>query len=167
MDHDKEDALNDMLGVGDIPASLMVSSQQNTKLSIPTRSANYGALLDNETNLFEGLISHDGINNGFISSQLASSRLQLPMDSLKRTLPSINWTDEDAAAGASLSKRFHGESNDDLSIRRTDGNGSIATLLSHLPQTPPPLHQQTVLGSSGDVLFRQPYHQLPGMNWYS
>lgn len=196
MDHDKDDSMNDMLGVH-IPPSLMISSQQqntNLKLHMPTRGANlnsFGALIENEPNFFEGLTSHDGINNnnnnGSISShhhhhQLAasnSSKLQCQaMDSLKRTLPSMSWTDHKdvPGGGALVNKRFHGENNinDDQSIEGStdhhgNGSSSIATLLSQLPQTPPPpsIHQQAMLGSLGDAIFRQPYHQLPGMNWYS
>lgn len=196
MDHDKDDSMDDMLGVH-IPPSVMISSQQqnsNLKLHMPTRGTNlnsFGALIENEPNFFEGLTSHDGINNsnnGSISShhhhhhQLAasnSSKLQYQaMDSLKRTLPSMSWTDhKDVPGGGALAnKRFHGENNinDYQSIEGStdhhgNGSSSIATLLSQLPQTPPPpsIHQQAMLGSLGDAIFRQPYHQLPGMNWYS
>ncbi|KAH7544185.1 hypothetical protein JRO89_XS15G0123600 [Xanthoceras sorbifolium] len=170
IDHDKNDPMDDMLGL--IPPSMMVSSQQiNPKLNLSTKGmsmTSYGALLENEQNLFEGMISHDHhaiSNGGSISLATTSgSKPQLTMDSLKRTLPSMNWTDEDTA-GPALSKRFHGESNDGSIDQRTDASGSIATLLSQLPQTPP-LHQQALLGSLGDGIFRQPY-QLQGMNWYT
>ncbi|KAK3199114.1 hypothetical protein Dsin_022529 [Dipteronia sinensis] len=189
IDHDKDDSMDDMLGL--IPPSMMVSSQHNPKLHLSSTKGmmnmtSYGALLESDhQNLFEGMMSHDHHhhhhhNGGSMSSLATTSSSKLPqltMDSLKRTLPSsMNWTDDqDTAAGPQLSKRFHGESNnnDDGNIsidRRTDhgnGGGSIATLLSQLPQTPPPLHQQALLGSLGDGIFRQPYHQLPGMNWYT
>ncbi|XP_076903384.1 NAC transcription factor 25-like [Bidens hawaiensis] len=96
----------------------------------------------------------------------------LPM---KRSLSGLFWS-EDAAAGntantsSTYTKRFlTAESNSDISgmaTRTTEENGgSIATLLSQLPQ-PPQLQQQTMLGSMEDGVFRHPY-QLPGMNWYS
>ncbi|XP_021679077.1 NAC transcription factor 56 isoform X2 [Hevea brasiliensis] len=88
---------------------------------------------------------------------------ELSMLPLKRTHPSLYWSDDDAG-GPPSSKRFQGD-NGDGSVVRTDGNGSIASLLSQLPQTPP-LHQQTMLGSMGDGIFRPPY-QLSNLNWYS
>lgn len=169
--HDKDDSMDEILG--HIPPSLMIGSHQNSRLHLPTKDASYGSFMGNEQNFFEGMINHDGgIHNNVSSiSHLAtssSSKPQLPMDhSFKRTLPSMNWTgdDDNSKAGLSLNKKFHLESNDG-SIERTDGNGSIASLLSHLPQTTP-LHQQSMLGSMGDGhgIFRPPF-QLPGMNWY-
>ncbi|KAJ0101773.1 hypothetical protein Patl1_04591 [Pistacia atlantica] len=167
--HDKDDSMGEILG--HIPPSLMIGSHQNSRLHLPTKAASYGTFMGNEPNFFEGMISHDGgIHNNVSSiSHLAtssSSKPQLPMDhSFKRTLPSMNWTEDDdnTKAGLSLNKKFHLESNDG-SIERTDGNGSIASLLSHLPQTTP-LLQQSMSGSVGEGIFR-PQYQLPGMNWY-
>ncbi|KAF2314295.1 hypothetical protein GH714_025141 [Hevea brasiliensis] len=108
------------------------------------------------------MLSNDAFNN--TNSQFASSTsrpAELSMLPLKRTLPSVYWNDDDTA-GPSSSKRFQGD-NGDGSVVRTDGNSSIASLLSQLPQTPP-LHQQTMLGSMGDEIFRPPY-QLSGLNW--
>ena len=67
--------------------------------------------------------------------------------------------------GPSSSKRFQGGINGDEIVVRTDGNSSVATLLGELPQTPQ-LHQQTMLGSMADGIFRPPY-QISSMNWYS
>lgn len=161
MDHDKDDSMEDMLG--SIPPSISIGTQQNTKLQLLT-GTNYGALVENEQNLFDGMLSNDGISNTNSLSHLASSTArpaELSMLPLKRTLPSLYWNDEDED-GPSSSKRFHGDNGDGV---RTDGNSSMAPLLSQLPQTPP-LHQQTMLGSIGDGIFRPPY-QLSGLNWYS
>ncbi|KAJ8764658.1 hypothetical protein K2173_007745 [Erythroxylum novogranatense] len=163
MDHDKDDSMDDMLG--SIPPSLSVCSHQSTRLQL-AKGPTFGALLEGEQNFFEGIMSSDGTNNTNSVPQLASSlsKPELSMLPLKRTLPSFYWPDDNDAAGASSGKRFQGE-NDDGGALRTGGNGSIASLLSQLPQTPV-LHQQPMLGSLGDGLLRPPY-QLPGMNWYS
>ncbi|EOY12852.1 hypothetical protein QUC31_002021 [Theobroma cacao] len=165
MDHDKDDSMDEMLGP--IPPSISIGSQHNAKFQLATKGTSFGTLLENqEHSLFEGMMAgSDGINSGSISQLgCSSSKPDLSMvNPLKRTVPSLFWTDEDTA-GPSTSKRFHGDSNDG-SMEKTDGNGSIATLLSQLPQTPP-LQQQTMLGSMGDGIFRPPY-QLSGLNWYS
>ncbi|XWS09949.1 hypothetical protein CRYUN_Cryun39dG0033700 [Craigia yunnanensis] len=164
VDHDKDDSVDDMLGP--VLPSISIGSQHNAKFQFPTKGTSFGTLVENQKHsLFEGMMGSDGINNGSMSQLgCSSSKPDLSMvNPLKRTLPSLYWTDEDTA-GPSTSKRFHGDSNDG-SMEKTDGNGSIATLLSQLPQTPP-LQQQTMLGSIGDEIFRPPY-QLPGLNWYS
>uniref|UniRef100_A0A5B7C9W7 Putative NAC transcription factor 25 isoform X1 n=1 Tax=Davidia involucrata TaxID=16924 RepID=A0A5B7C9W7_DAVIN len=166
--HDKDEySMNDMLA--SIPL-LLPTGQQNPKLQA-LKASNYGALLENEHNLFEGMISNDdiNINTGCGSiSQLAAlsagSKPQLPLvtatlntqPALKRAIPSPYWID-DGTAGSSLSKRLHGDINDGSIARTTDENNSIATLLSQLPQTPSLLHQQSSVA----------YQVLPGMNWYS
>ncbi|KAK8542720.1 hypothetical protein V6N13_136724 [Hibiscus sabdariffa] len=103
-----------------------------------------GALLENhEHNLF------DGIN-------CWSSKPELSMvNSLKRSMPSLYWTDDETAS-PSTSKRLHGENSNDGSLEKPDRNGSTASLLSQLPQTP----------SIEDGIFRASY-QLPGLNWYT
>ncbi|KAG8637119.1 hypothetical protein MANES_15G084700v8 [Manihot esculenta] len=161
MDHDKDDYVEDMLG--SIPHSISVGLQQNAKLQL-LKGTNYGALVENEQNLFDGMLSNDAMNNTNSISQFASSTsrpAELSMLPLKRTLPSLYWNDDDDLAGPSSSKRLQGDSGDG-SVVRTDGNSSIASLLSQLPQTPP-LHQQTMLGSTGDGIFR-PSYQLSGLN---
>ncbi|KAK8648465.1 hypothetical protein V6N13_129217 [Hibiscus sabdariffa] len=171
LDHDKDDSLDDMLGT--IPLSMSIGSHHNAKFQFSTKGASFGTLLEaQEHSLFDGMLgSTDGINNGSISHQLgcSSSKGDLSMGSpLKRTLSSLYWT-EDETVGPSTSKRFHGDSNDGGSMEKTDGNGSIATLLSQLPPTPPmqqQQQQQAMLGAIGDGIFRPPY-QLSGLNWYS
>ena len=164
LDHDKDDSMDDMLGP--VPPSMSIGSQHNAKFQFPKKGISFGTLLENqEHSLFEGMMGSDGINNGSMSQLgCSSSKPDLSLvNPLKRTLPSLYWTDEDTA-GPSTSKRFHGDSNDG-SMEKTDGSGSFATLLSQLPQTPP-LQQQTMLGSMEDEIFRPPY-QIPGLNWYS
>lgn len=171
MDHEKDDSTEDMLGP--IPSSMTIgSSSHNARLNL-SKGTSFGALLENEQIMFDGMLGNEGVNSSM--SHLAAagnnsiSKQELP---LKRTLPSSYWTEEDAA-GTSTSKRFqmeNGGGDDDGSVlRATDANGSsIATLLSQLPQTMPSLHQQAMLGSIGDGIFRQtPYNQLQGLNWYT
>ena len=166
MDHDKDDSMDDVLG--SIPPSISVGSHQNGILHL-AKGTNFGALLENDQNLFEGIIgSSDGIRSSSSSiSHMASpviSKPDLPMLPPKRTLPSLYWTGENMA-GSSSSKRFQGGINGDEIAVSTDGNSSVSTLLGQLPQTPQ-LHQQTMLGSMGDGVFRPPY-QISNMNWYS
>ncbi|KAL3576696.1 hypothetical protein D5086_021979 [Populus alba] len=129
---------------------------------------NFETLLDNDHNLFEGIISsNDGIRSSSSMSHVASPVSKpdhLPRLPLKRTLPSLYWTDEDLAVPSSC-KRFQGDINGDESVVANEGNSSIVALLSQLPHTSQ-LHQQTILGSMGNGIFRPPY-QIPGMNWYS
>ncbi|KAA8526857.1 hypothetical protein F0562_008914 [Nyssa sinensis] len=164
MDHDTDDSMNDMLA--SIPYALQ-AGQHNPKLP-GLQASNYGALLENDHNLFDGMISNDDINSESIS-QLArsSSKPQLPLvaatlnsQSLKRTIPSPYWNDE-GTVSSSLTKRFHADNSDNIgSVARTDDqNDSIATLLGQLPQTTS-LHQQTYQQSSLA-------YQLPGINWYA
>ena len=169
MDHDKEDSMDDMLG----PILPSISVGCNGKLHLPTKSIGYGSLLDNDQNLFEGMISNDGINNGTAMSQLesSSSKAELSGLSAKRTLPSLYWADEEPGGGPSTSKKFHGDINDGGINGREEvdnGNGSVVTLLSQLqPQNNTSLHpSQSMLGFMADGIFRPPF-QLPGLNWYS
>lgn len=139
--HDKDDCIGDMLT--SIPPSITVP-----------KATNYSALLGNDHNLFEGIMNNNGADHHLaaMSNTLA----------LKRTLPSsLYWNEEDQSAWG---KRLHVDNSDgsnDMNGRNGDGNNSIVTLLSQLPQ-----HQQTMLGSLGDGVFRQSF-QLPGMNSYT
>lgn len=168
MDHDKDDSMDDMLGP--VPSSISMG-QQGLKLQFP-KIGNYSALLENEQNLFEGMISSDGAISQ-LASAAASKPDQLSLVAattsntlpLKRTLPSLYWNNDDAASPLTT-KRFQADNPDgSINGRTTDGNASIASLLSQLPQTPS-LHQQSMLGSLSDGVFRQTF-QLPGMNWYA
>ncbi|XP_057963977.1 NAC transcription factor 56 [Malania oleifera] len=173
MDHDKEDSMDDMLA--SLPIAAAAGGQYNPKLQPPKTAANYGALLENEQNLLEGIMGNDCIAGGAAVSQLASSssKPDLPAvptasNTLKRTLPSLYWAEDGSAAAAGASttvKRFHGDANDGM--ERSGGmNNSFAALLGQLNPQTQSLHQQTMLGSFGDGVFRQAY-QLNGMNWYS
>ncbi|GMJ05214.1 NAC domain containing protein 2, NAC-REGULATED SEED MORPHOLOGY 1 [Hibiscus trionum] len=158
LEHDKDDSMDDMLGVGTVPPSILIGSHHNTKFQFSTKGTSFGTLLEaQEHSLFDGMLGNtDGINNGSM------------VNPLKRTLPSLYWAEN--TTGPSTSKRFNGDSNDGGSLEKTDGNGSFATLLSQLPPTPPlqqqQQHQQAMLGAIGDGMFRPPY-QLSGLNWYS
>ncbi|KAK8622758.1 hypothetical protein V6N13_117660 [Hibiscus sabdariffa] len=173
LEHDKDDSIDDMLGT--VPPSILIGSHHNAKFQFSTKGASFGTLLEaQEHSLFDGMLGNtEGINNGSISHHMgcSSSKGDLSMvNPLKRTIPSLYWT-EDETTGPSTSKRFHGDSNDGGSLEKTDGNGSIATLLSQLQPTPPlqqqqQQQQQAMLGAIGDGIFRPPY-QLPGLNWYS
>lgn len=150
---DQEDSMDDGLG----------SSFPLSKLHhLPPKSttASYAQFLDNDHNFFDGMVSNDGINSS--GSFVPNVALANSSHSLKRGLPNLYWTDQEDEAGPS--RRLQLDNSD------STGNGSIATLLSQLPQTPPSLHQQPMLGGSqlsGDGLFRGTPYQLPGMNWYS
>ncbi|KAL6975383.1 hypothetical protein U1Q18_024178 [Sarracenia purpurea var. burkii] len=179
VDHEWDDSMNDMLT--STPPSIPIT-QQNPKPP-PGKATNYGALIGNEQSLFEGFIgNHGNTSTGSLSHLTAASSPnppapQLPMATspglasntftLKRMLPnSLYWNDEDdGAGGGSLSKRLREDYGDGSVVKIDDQNASMASLLCQLPQTPS-LHQQTVMGSSGDGVFRQPY-QLPGLNWFS
>lgn len=142
---------------------MMGSSFPLSKLHrLPPKSttSTYGQFMDNYHNFYDGMVSSEGINTS--ASFLPNSGMANSSLPLKRGLPNLYWNhDQEDEAG--LSRRLH------LDNSESTGNGSIATLLSQLPQTPPPLHQQPMLDSQlgGDALFRSTQYQLPGMNWYS
>ena len=159
MNHDKDDSMDDVLG--SIPPSILVGSHQNGT-NHPAKGTNYGTLLDKDHNLFEGMIRSSSSMSHMASS--VSKPDHPHMLPLKRTLPSLYWAGEDMV-GSSSSKRFQGGINGDEIAVSTDGNSSVSTLLGQLPQTPQ-LHQQTMLGSMGDGVFR-PSYQITNMNWYS
>ncbi|CAN6457639.1 unnamed protein product [Victoria cruziana] len=172
---DRDDSLEDVL------ASLPNMDCHNSiKLQSQKAAASFGALLEGEDNLFDGLLSDDGTNANSSLSQLARSSsmpqkgadktevtmvpaaaagvAMMPMLSLpsKRTLQSPYWNE-----ALPPTKKIH----DANSSSNGDGS-SIAALLSQLPDvaTAPFQHHQALVGSLGDGVFRQQYH-LPGMNW--
>ncbi|KAL3508636.1 hypothetical protein ACH5RR_028037 [Cinchona calisaya] len=171
LEHERDD-LNDMMGSipPSFPPPIQVAAQQ--KLQGLKASSNYGTLLqENEQNMFEGMMScSDGSN----ISQLTSSKTQqfpnIVASSLlppKRTLPNLYWNDDGNLNNSPSTKRFLSDNNEARTAHNHDDNSSIATLLSQLPpQTNSSLHQQAMLGSLGDGVFRQPF-QVSGMNWYS
>lgn len=159
LDHERGDSMTDM--TTSIPHFIPLGQQNYQKLQ-GIKSPSYGTLMENEhNNMFDGMLSNDVINSGQLAS--SSSKPQIPV---KRSLPSLFWNEDGIGSSSSSTKRFLAENNDENgSLVRTDDNSSIASLLSQLPQTPQ-MHQQAMLGSIGDGVFRQPY-QLPDMNWYS
>lgn len=123
-----------------------------------------GALLQNYQNLFEGIVSSDGINSAgaAASSQIVLSSNNLP---LKRTLPSLYWSDDQDHS--SRERLFQLDGSHDESLARKDGiNGTSTSVNGATLLSQPSLHQQVMLGSTGDSVFRAPCH-LPGLNWYS
>nr|GLL47064.1 NAC transcription factor 56-like [Ipomoea trifida] len=105
-------------------------------------------------NIYQGMITSNGSP---IVSPAAANLLP------SKHLPAMYWTEDAPTCSDSspLTKKFLADDSH-LTAARTDdqsgaaGSGSIATLLSQLPQ-------QNV---AGDGVFRQPY-QVSGLNWYS
>ncbi|CAH1449901.1 unnamed protein product [Lactuca virosa] len=168
MDSDGGDHLHTMNGMlSSIPPSISLAGGHQGTIVKPTAGVGYNAMMENhEHNLmFDARLNSNDTDTN-------TSNL-LPM---KRSMPGLFWN-EDAGAGAGntgnsssmYTKRFLTESNSDVSVMATRNNeensGSIASLLSQLPQTQQ-MQQQAMLGSLEDGVFRQPY-QLPGINWYS
>lgn len=152
----------DSISMGDvlsrIPPSSIPLSQQNPKLQ--------AIMLENDRNLFEEMIANnEGINinnTGYNISQLGTTsntnKPQIPL----RSLPSLFWSDDNGGGHEAVAaKRFREDGNEGAGcIAKADENASIATLLSSLNQLPqnPVLHQQTMMGSLGNGVFR---------SWYS
>ncbi|KAL4554283.1 hypothetical protein LXL04_039604 [Taraxacum kok-saghyz] len=169
MDSDGDD-LHNMNGMlASIPPSISLAGGHQGTMGKPNAAMGYNAMLENhEHNLmFDGRINSNDTDTN-------TSNL-LPM---KRSMPGLFWN-EDAGAGngngntgnssSTYTKRFLTESNSDVSVMAARNNeensGSIASLLSQLPQSQQ-MQQQAMLGSLEDGVFRQQY-QLPGINWYS
>ncbi|CAI9088560.1 OLC1v1022911C1 [Oldenlandia corymbosa var. corymbosa] len=184
LDHDRDHDLNIDMMPSSITSSLLPPSiplSQHKFQGGLKAASNYGALLENhEHHMFEGMMSGGGADANSLSqlTSSASKSQQLPLGATdsnglptKRTLPALYWNDDQGTANSPSTKRFLSDgSGDGSSLGRTnnnnnDENNSIASLLSQLPQTSS-LHQQAMLGSLGDGVFRQPY-QVSGMNWYS
>ncbi|XP_055808478.1 NAC transcription factor 32-like [Solanum dulcamara] len=171
------DDMNDMLG-SIVPQCVPTSILQGIKPSI-----NYGTLLENESNMYDGIMNNtsDMINNNNGS---------IPQLSSKRSMLSGNlyWNIDEAAAtttttdgnNSPTTKRFLVENNGDdglnmnniARITNHEESSSIANFLSQFPQNTSIQQQQheqhQELGSLNDgVLFRQPYNQVTSMNWYS
>lgn len=153
MEQDKEDSIMEAMM---IPTML---SQQNLKL-LDSKTANYGALLENDDNYFERILAAEGMqqNSSSISHHLASSSSKTTLAAVKRALPSQFWNE-----GSSSAKRFQGDLNNGST--GMDDNSSFVSLLNQLPQGAP-FHPNALLGSLGDGVLRQQF-QLPTMNWNS
>ncbi|KAL6999457.1 hypothetical protein U1Q18_000618 [Sarracenia purpurea var. burkii] len=170
MDRERDDSMSDMLAI--IPPCSIQVNQQNPRLQA-LKAGNFGSFLEKEHNLFEEMIGEGDISNnltGYINiSQLgiSNSKPLHPMVTsstsnalpLKRTLPSVYWTDGGGSCSPSSSaaKRFHVDASGGSTVKPPmDENSSIASLLSSLSQLPqtPSLHQETVMGPLGDGIFR-------------
>ncbi|OVA13203.1 NAC domain [Macleaya cordata] len=194
MDQNKEDSsMDDMLSSA-LPTSSTINGSQQMMLNPKTNkiittttssraTPNYSSLIENvdNNNFLEDLLSdQDGINRNNSMSQLASSSsnpdpsMVVPSTtttsslSLKRNLrsPYYNQTAGNVAPPSAKKLIFQVNSHSNSStVGGTDiiGSNSISTLLNQLPQATQ-FHQQTLLGSLGDGVFRQAY-QLSGMNW--
>ncbi|KAK4589972.1 hypothetical protein RGQ29_020515 [Quercus rubra] len=162
MDQDKEDSMEVMIPT--MP-TMSMASQHNGKVPLPSKTANYTALLDNDSeNYFDGILSAEGMQNGSISHNLATSSSKSSTLVVKRTLPSQFWN-ETGSLGSSSSggKRFHGDLNSGTA--GLDENNSFVSLLNQLPQGAS-FHPNSLLGSLGDGVLRQQF-QLPSINWNS
>lgn len=143
----------------------ILAAQQNPK-PLPSKTANYGALLENDENCyFDGILTAEGLqNSSSISHQLASSTSKHNTLAVKRTLPSPFWNETGPMGSSSGGKRFHGDLNSG-STGMDESNDSFVSLLNQLPQGAQ-FHPNALLGSLGDGVLRQ-HFQLPSMNWNS
>lgn len=116
--------------IGSITPIMASASASQQSLQGP----NYSVFLENEHNLLEEMIGRDNSMNGEVGIN-------------KRMLPALYWNN-DVSLNSPPSKRF-------LEVN-SDETGSIATILSQLPQAPL-LNQQEILSSIGPV---------SGLNWY-
>lgn len=159
-------------------SQLQICSHQNQKLPAAAKNSNtvgYGkSLLDehHDHNLFEGILSGEGMQHNSCVSQLASSS-NIPKltisnivspstaNTFKRAISSPYWNNEvgggDSIEASSSGKRFHGDLNSG-STATDDNSNSFVSLLNQLPQNLP------FLSSLGDRSLRQQF-QLPSMNW--
>ncbi|KAK7405208.1 hypothetical protein VNO78_06407 [Psophocarpus tetragonolobus] len=164
VDHERDDSMDDM--IGEVPPSINVG-HMNARFHLSKMSTSYSAaLLENDRNTLEGVVIGNGTVNGITTtarSAISSSTSQFAPNlnnssASKRTLSSLYWNDDD-----NDDKQFGLDSNGNVSVVRTEenNNGSFATLLNHLPQTP----SLPQIGSLGDGLLRTPY-QIQGSNWY-
>ena len=149
-------------------SSIMAAGQQNPK-PLLSKTANYGSLLENDENYFDGILTAEGLQQNSASNlshhQLASSSSKHTL-ALKRTLPSQFWSETTGPMGGSSSgKRFHGDLNSGSSGGMDDNNNSFVSLLNQLPHGAQ-FHPNVLLGSLGDGVLRQ-HFQLPSMNWNS
>ncbi|GKC11891.1 hypothetical protein Tco_1008673, partial [Tanacetum coccineum] len=138
---------------------MLASIPPSISLGITRPTSGFNVMLENHDHnvVFDTMMNS---NDNNLSINLATSNL-LPV---KRSVSGLFWNDESHTINSPYTKRFLSESNSDGSVmvsRTTEENsGSIASLLTHLPQTTQMQHQQAMLGSMG------PY-QLSGMNWYA
>ncbi|KAA8515299.1 hypothetical protein F0562_018471 [Nyssa sinensis] len=142
-----DDSMENM--IASLPSSSMDVSESQ-KLVASKTTDNYAALLRIDENMFDGILCGDAMQSSSLS-QLGSSSsktdVSMVSNPLKRTHPSDHdqyWINE---------------------TNGTDGNGSFVTLLNQFPQNLS-FNPNTVLGSLGDSIMRQPF-QLSHINWKS
>ncbi|KAI3979116.1 hypothetical protein MKX01_033026 [Papaver californicum] len=139
---------------------------------------NYSGLIENDDNnsFLEDLISdHHQLGSSSNSKHVnlstvisAPTNLNTPCSlTLKRNLQSPYYNQSGNVNTSPSSKRMifqrnSAHTNNNVVVGGgTDGSNSISTLLSQTEQFH---HQQSILGSLDDRIYRQSYH-LPGMNW--
>nr|XP_043638633.1 NAC transcription factor 25-like [Erigeron canadensis] len=165
---DHHHAMTGMM-LASIPQS--ISSLGMNTTTRPISGVGFNAMLENHHDhhnnnniVFDTMMTSsndDNVNNITTTSNF------LPT---KRSLPGMFWNEE-AGNSPYNTKRFLSDSNSSdvhnlMVTRTTEENGSsIASLLSQLPQSSQ-IHQQAMLGSMGDGVYRQSF-QSPSMNWYS
>ncbi|KAI3898196.1 hypothetical protein MKX03_017622 [Papaver bracteatum] len=155
-------------------------SQIITTSSSKGRTPNYSGLIDNDdnNNFLEDLISdHHQLGSSSKSKHVNSSavisaptNLNTPCSlTLKRNLQSPYYNQSGNVNTSPSSRRMifqpnSAHTNNNVVVGGgTDGSNTISTLLNHTAQFH---HQQSILGSLDDGVYRQSYH-LPGMNWNS
>lgn len=144
---------------------------------------NFMALLDNDGNFFEGLLTTTD-KEGHVAS---STNPMNNYDQLENAGPSLLpkcslaspfWTEAGTIAALLPPKQFHGCSTGNIGVNHSSSSNSngghpVATttvLSQQIPHREPYPRQTTILGSVGDAtssaLFRPPC-QLSGVNWGS
>lgn len=142
-------------------AGMLASIPPSISLGATRHASGFNTMLENH--------DHNIVFDTMLSSNDNNVNVNVNLLPVKRSLPGLFWNEEGGTVTGNNSpytKRFLSESNSDGGVmvtRTTDENGgSIASLLSHLPQAPQMHQQQAML----DGVYRQSY-QLPGVNWYS
>ncbi|MCL7042262.1 hypothetical protein MKW94_001817 [Papaver nudicaule] len=190
--NNKDGSLDDMLssvlrtssstinGSGSSQVHMTNKSQIISTSSARGTTTNYSGLIENDdnNNFLEDILSdHHQLGSSSNSKHVISStvisaptNLNTPcsVSTLKRNLQSPYYYNQSGNVDTSPSSKrliFQPNSvhthNNVVVGGGTDGSNSISTLLSQTAQFH---HQQSILGSLDDGVYRQSYH-LPGMNW--
>ncbi|KAI3673715.1 hypothetical protein L6452_39843 [Arctium lappa] len=167
---------SDVSGDHGVIAGMLASIPPSISLGVTRPTSGFNAMLENHHHdqnnvVFDAMLTSSSNDNNNVNITTTSNLLPI-----KRSFHgNLFWNEEgnnNNNNSSPYTKRFLAESNIEgggvMAARTTDENGgSIASLLNQLPQMQQH-HQQSMLGSIGDGVYRQqqPY-QLPGMNWYS
>ncbi|KAF6154513.1 hypothetical protein GIB67_028405 [Kingdonia uniflora] len=159
-DREKEDSMEGML-----------SSVPNSNLNPlgSKRTSNYGGLLENNENIFDDLLSGDGVHNNPIS-ELASftSSVTAGTESFYRPLPPPYWHDPGTIGQTPGISRYHVPQQDIVGRGRGGGAGegssSMPNIFNQFPHQVQ-FHQQNLIGSL-DAVYRSQL-QMSGLNWSS